>query len=179
MLYRLKLNTVAAPVGFFGRPSNVQEVLNRITPETYSDVFEQLERGEVRYVVIGGVAVVLRGHPRPVADLDFAVEPTPDEMSRAMDALNAVGFVPSIPLPLNALTVLRMFDPSQREVDIFVRPHVPFAELWEGAEHLRVGPCLVRVASLEHVLRAKRIDGRPRDLRDISELLTLGNDESL
>lgn len=168
----------ARRVPFGSPPGNVQEVLHRITPETYSDVFEQLERGQVRYVVIGGIAVVLHGHTRPVADLDFAVDPAPDEMNRAMNALVGLGFVPSIPLPLSVLTMLRMFDHSRREVNVFVRPHVPFAELWTDSERIMLCSAPVRVASLEHVLRAKRIEARPRDLLDINGLLTLKKDES-
>jgi len=145
-----------------------------MTPETYSDVFDRLERERVRYVVIGGVAVVMRGHVRPVADLDLAVSRHPDEMSRAVGALNALSFVPSIPLPLSVLTVLRLFDSSQREVNVIFRPHVPFDELWAGSEHIGLGRGVVRVASLEHLLRAKRIEGRPRDLSDIEGLLGLG-----
>jgi hypothetical protein len=90
-----------------------------------------------------------------------------------MGALNALGFVPSIPLPLSALTVLRMFDQSQREVDVFVRYHIPFAELWASSEHVCVGHSVARVASLEHLLRAKRINGRPHDLLDVEGLLAL------
>lgn len=156
------------PAAGTARPTKTE-----ITPEEYSDVFERLERGRVRYVVIGGVAVVLRGHVRPVADLDFAVEPTDGEMARAVGALVALGFAPSIPLPLSALSVLRLFDRSQREVNVFVRSRVPFAELWAASECLRVGRGVARVSSLEHLLRAKRIEGRPRDLLDISGLLSL------
>jgi hypothetical protein len=144
-----------------------------LTPQSFSDVFDWFEREHVRYVVIGGAAVVLHGYVRPIADLDFAVDPTPDEMSRAMSALYALGFVPSIPLPLSALTVMRMFDSSQREINVFVRSHAPFAELWASSEKICSGQSVVRVASLEHLLRAKRIDGRPRDLLDIEGLLTL------
>lgn len=144
-----------------------------LTPEAYSDVFDWLERGHVRYVVIGGVAVVLRGHVRPIADLDFAVNRAPDEMSRAMSALSALGFVPSIPLPLSALTVLRLFDQSQREINIIVRPYVPFADLWAGSEHICLGNGVARVASLEHLVQAKRVNGRPRDMLDIRGLLKL------
>jgi hypothetical protein len=144
-----------------------------LTPQTYSDVFDWLEREHVRYVVLGGVAVVLRGYVRPIADLDFAVEHTPEEMSRAMGALYALGFVPSIPLPLSALTMMRMFDSSQREINVFVRLHIPFAELWAASEKIPIGQGVVRVASLEHLLRLKRIDGRPRDLQDINGLLAL------
>ncbi len=84
---------------------------------TYSDVFDRLERDKVRYVVVSGVAVVLHGYVRPVADLDIVIDRSPDEARHAMMTLMASGFVPTIPLPLNALTVLRMFDGLNREVD--------------------------------------------------------------
>ena len=147
---------------------------NGLTPEAYSDVFERLEREGVRYVVVGGVAVVMRGHVRPIPDLDMVVNSEPGEMNRAVGVLCGLGFVPSIPLPPSLLTVLRMFDPSQREVNIIFRPHVPFAELWEDCEPMPLGRGVVRVASLEHLLRAKRIHGRPHDLSDIEALLRPG-----
>jgi hypothetical protein len=123
--------------------------------------------------VVGGVAVVLHGHVRPIADLDLVVDPAPEEMSRAVRTLNALGFVQSIPLPLSALTVMRMFDQHEREIDVFARYAIPFAELWEDSEHRRVGHGMARVASLEHVLRGKRINGRALDLPDIEGLLAL------
>lgn len=144
-----------------------------MTPEAFSDVFDRLERDGVRYVVVGSVAVVLHGHVRPVADLDFVIDRTPDEMSRVLNGLYALGFVPSIPLPLSALSVLRMLDQSEREIDVFVRYRIPFAELWAGSEHRPIGQSRARVASLEHLLRMKRITAQPRDLLDIEGLLML------
>jgi hypothetical protein len=37
-------------------------------------VFAALERAKVRYLVVGGVAVVLHGHLRVTADLDLDLE---------------------------------------------------------------------------------------------------------
>jgi hypothetical protein len=143
------------------------------TPETFRDVFDRLEGDAVRYVVVSGAAVVLRGHARPIADLDIVVDPAPEQSARAMRALTGVGFVPSIPLPLSLLSVLRMFDPARREVDVFVRYHVPFGELWDGSELLTVGGGVARVASLAHLLRVKRLVGRRHDLLDVEVLLAL------
>jgi len=81
--------------------------------------------------------------------------------------LMASGFVPTIPLPLNALTVLRMFDGLNREVDVFVRYYIPFEELLSASEMVCVSDNMVRVASLKHVIQAKRITRRPHDLQDI------------
>ena len=143
------------------------------SPETYRDVFDRLERDGVRYVVLSGVAVVLHGHARAVADLDIAIDPAPEEAARALRALACAGFVPSLPLPLTMLSVLRTFDPAGREVDVFVRYHIPFDDLWAEAERRNVGGGIARVISLEHLLRAKRINGRPHDLLDIAGLLAL------
>ena len=143
------------------------------TPLNYGDVFERLEHERVRYVVVSGMAVVLHGYVRPIADLDIVIDPAPDEARRAMYALVLSGFVPSLPLPLSAVTVMRMFDRSQREVDVFVRYHIPFDELWAHSENVRVGEHVARVASLDHLLKAKQITGRPHDLLDVEGLLAL------
>lgn len=147
--------------------------VNWTTPDAYCDLFDRLERNNVPYVVVSGVAVVLHGHVRPVVDLDIVIAATPHESHRAMQTLTEAGFVPSIPLPLSMVTVLRMFDPKQREVDVFVRYHIPFNELWASSEQKLVRKSVVRIMSMEHLLRAKRITGRPHDLRDIEGLLAL------
>jgi hypothetical protein len=149
------------------------KVVSLVSPETYCDVFDWLEREEVRYVGVGGIAVVLHGRARPVADLDVVVDPAPEESDRALRALTRAGFVPSLPLPLSMLTVLRLFDRAGREVDVFVRYQIPFEELWAASERRRVGNGVARVMSLEHLLHTKRIDGRPQDLLDLADLLVL------
>jgi hypothetical protein len=110
---------------------------------------------------------------RPVADLDVVIDPAPDQAASALRALAACGFVQSIPLPLSMVTVMRMFDRAQREVDVFVRYHIPFDQLWANSRHVRVGDSVVRIVSLAHLLQAKRINGRPHDLSDIAALLAL------
>jgi hypothetical protein len=148
---------------------------NPVTPATFSDVFNLLERANVRYVVVSGVAVVLRGYDRPIADLDIVISAQPGEPERAQHALMLGGFVPSIPVPLAMLRVLRMFDRSAREVDVFVRYHFPFDELLADSEMMNVGAGSIRVASLEHLLAAKKITGRPHDLEDVAALTSLKN----
>jgi hypothetical protein len=148
---------------------------NTITPATYIDVFELLERYSVRYVVVSGMAVVLHGHVRPLYDLDIVIAATPEEQNRALQVLMLAGFVPTIPIPLQLATVLRLFDQERRELDVFARYHIPFAELWEDSVQIRNGATIARVVSLAHLIRAKRITGRPHDLEDVAGLLTLSS----
>ena len=136
-------------------------------------VCDRLETAGVRYVAVSGTAVVLHGFIRPIADLDIVISSAPDDVTRAMQALTHAGFMPSLPLPMSAVTVMRMFDSSQREVDVFVRYAVPFEDLWTGSEKVRVNDSVVRVMSLDDLLRVKRIGARPHDLLDIDGLLAL------
>jgi hypothetical protein len=146
-------------------------MLDGLTPLNYNDVFHRLACNHVRYVVVSGVAVVLHGYVRPIADLDIVIDPLPEEGHRAMSSLMGLGFVPTVPLPLRLVTMLRMLDSSNREVDLFVRYHISFDELWCGSERVLVGDSLVPVVSLQHLIVAKRINGRPHDLLDIERLL--------
>lgn len=145
--------------------------LNILSPATYSDVFHRLEGDGIRYVVVSGMAVYLHGYERLVADLDIVIPP--GEADRAMRTLMLAGFVPSVPLPLSMLTVMRMFDAEQREIDLFVRYMIPFDELWKDSCHVRVENSVARVMSLEHLLKERRARARAGDLQDVEGLLAL------
>jgi hypothetical protein len=150
-------------------------VVDTNSPTKFCDVFERLEAGTARYVVVSGVAVVLHGHNRPVLDLDIVIDPTPVEAERVTQILMSAGFVPSIPLPLQMVTVLRMFDSTLREIDVFVRYSIPFAELWRDAKLVEVANQNVRIASFEHLIQLKQFNGRPHDLEDIEGLKRIAN----
>jgi ribosomal protein S18 acetylase RimI-like enzyme len=145
-------------------------------PETFCDVLEHLNRENARYVVVSGFAVVMHGHKRDIVDLDVVLDPSPGEAQRCMHALALAGFIPSIPLPLEMVSVLRLFDRLSREVDVFVRYHIPFEELWSSSESMKVGNQMARIAALEHVVQVKRIRSRPHDLADIEALMRMKNE---
>jgi ribosomal protein S18 acetylase RimI-like enzyme len=132
-------------------------------PETFCDVIDVLNRENVRYVIVGSVAVVLHGTEREVADLDIVTDPSPDEAQRCMHALALAGFIPSIPLPLplHMLTVVRLFDQSGREIDMFIRSDSLFRELWFNSELVQVGNQTARIAGLEHIRKMKQIYNEP------------------
>jgi hypothetical protein len=147
--------------------------MSPITPASYRDVFNLLEQYNVRYVVIGGVAVVLHGHLRLIADLDIVIAAAPAEQNRALQVLLMAGFVPSIPVPLNLLRMLRMFDQSERELDVFVKHYIAFDDLWNESIQIGIGESSARVVSLEHLVQLKRMTARPHDLSDNEALLAL------
>ncbi|HKO62066.1 MAG TPA: hypothetical protein VJV03_12960 [Pyrinomonadaceae bacterium] len=147
--------------------------MNPVHPETYADVFMHLQNGNLDYVVIGGLAAALHGFlERPVSDLDLAVRPVPQSAQALMSVLASAGFVATLPLPIMLVPVMRLFDSRAREIDVLVRSHVPFEELWQDAKMIHVSGAAVRVASLAHLIRSKRINGHAEDLERAEQLET-------
>jgi len=59
-------------------------------------ILAALEREQVEYVLIGAMAMAAQGLIRATRDLDFFVEPSPDNVERLKRALRAVFHDPSV-----------------------------------------------------------------------------------
>jgi len=60
-------------------------------PTDYEDLLRELVLGGVEFVLIGGWAVAVHGHPRATDDLDIFVRPTSANARRVIAALQAFG----------------------------------------------------------------------------------------
>lgn len=86
-----------------------------------------------------------------------------------MRSLMFAGFMPSVTLPLSMPTVMRLFDQSRREIDVFARFLIPFEELWADSVQVRVECSTPRVISRAH-LKGRRARARAHDLLDAEGL---------
>jgi hypothetical protein len=156
----------------------------------FEDTIKALNDAEVRYVVVGGLAVVLHGHIRHTYDLDLIVDLAPAEAHRAMETLTGLGFRPKVPVKADefadpstrarwiqekGLTVFAFWDPKDdtRIVDVFVDEPIAFEDLWARSVVLPLASTSVRVASIPDLVELKRRAGRPQDLTDIQALETI------
>ena len=153
----------------------------------FESLFAALNRGGVRYVVVGGVATVLHGYARLTVDVDLVVDLASAQAAKAIEVLTAVGLVPRV--PVNAaefadagkreswirdknMRVFTMLDPRNpmRQVDLFVEPPMDFEGLWARAELVHLEHTDVRIAAIRDLVAMKRIAGRPQDIADIEAL---------
>lgn len=150
-------------------------------------IFAALEASGARYLVVGGVAVVLHGHLRFTADLDLSLSLDEANVGAALTALEGLGYRPRAPVSLRAFA-----DPAQRaewertngltvfslwsaevpgtEIDLFVSDPVPFEPAWSRRLRAHLGTISVNVASLVDLIEMKRRAGRPQDLEDVRQL---------
>lgn len=155
--------------------------------QRFEPVLRALNDAGVRYLVVGGVAVVLHGHLRTTGDLDLVVELSPDNLIRALDALEESGFRPRPPVPLRSfadpqtrrswietknLQVFSLWHPELPgfEVDLFVEEPFDFDGAWSRRVEVELGGTTATVVGLEDLLVLKRAAGRARDLEDVSVL---------
>lgn len=155
-------------------------------------LFEALTQRDVRYVVVGGVAVVLHGHPRLTADVDLAIDLDPQPLAHAMQVLGELGFEPQLPISIEQfidpairaewisqrnITVFSLRSRSQSllTADVFAENPIPFADLWRDAVQVALNATTVRIASIAHLIEMKSLGGRPKDLEDIAHLREIEN----
>ena len=164
--------------------------------QRFEPVLRALNEGGVRYLVVGGVAVVLHGHLRTTGDLDLVVELSPDNLVRALDALEESGFRPRPPVPLRSfadpeirrswietknLQVFSLWHPELPgfEVDLFVEEPFDFDEAWNRRVEVQLAGMTAMVVGLDDLLVLKRAAGRARDLEDVAvlEAIARGGDD--
>ena len=150
----------------------------------------QLSGAGVRYLVVGGVAVVLHGYLRTTADLDLVIDLEAVNLTKAIDVLENAGFHPRPPVPLRALAdleqrqrwiaeknlqVLSLWHPAIPgfELDLFVKEPFVFDDAYGRASIARIDSSDVTVVSIDDLINMKRAAGRPRDQEDVQALLAL------
>ncbi len=163
-----------------------------------STILGALTDSRVRYVVVGGVAVVLHGHLRFTADLDLVIALDRDNVLAALSALKRLGFQPRSPVPADqfadpevratwirekGLTVFSLWGPDYpgTDVDLFAEEPIPFEDLSGRAQIADLSGRPTPIASIPDLIAMKRKAGRPTDLEDIAALeeiaLSLEQDE--
>lgn len=151
-------------------------------------VFRALNQAGVRYLVVGGLAVIAHGYVRFTQDLDLVIALEEQNARLAVEVLKQLGYRPRVPVQPEAFA-----DRSQREtwirekqmlvfqlvsdrhptvsIDVFVHEPFPFEEESRRALRHELAPdVIVPVVSLDTLLRLKREANRPNDQQDLRML---------
>ena len=139
------------------------------TVPDFEDLLVLLQRHEVRYLVIGGLAFIYHARPRYTKDMDLWIDPSPGNVRRANAALADFGSphllavdrpaeILQLGLPPNRIDLLRLIEGPE------------FAEAWKGRVKGKYGRAAVNWMDLDTLIDVKsRIDD-PRHRRDVRDL---------
>ena len=138
----------------------------------YQDVFRCLQKHDVKYVVIGGIAAVLHGVPRATFDLDLLIEATVDNATRLLQALlEAKLGTASLTTPdrllENEITIFR----DRLRIDVQTRtPGLDFASAWQRKQVMVHRQQEFFVLDLADLIASKTAAAREIDLSDVRAL---------
>ena len=151
----------------------------------YVELVEALAERGIRFVIVGGVAVVLHGVPRTTFDLDILLDLAAENVIAFVDVMAEQGLLPRAPVDPRGLADpttrsawigekhLKAFsfsDPRGGVVDVLLVAPLDYAEAVLDAEEIRVRAATVWIASIPALIRLKRAAGRDKDKADIEAL---------
>lgn len=151
----------------------------------YLELVKALDAAGVRFVVVGGVAVILHGVPRTTYDLDLIVDLAPENVERLVSLMDRLGYRPRAPVDPHGLA-----DPARRdawvrekglraftfwhergpEIDVLLDVGADYAVAARDALTLDVEGSPLRIASIDVLIALKSASGREQDRSDIEAL---------
>ncbi|MGB0369896.1 MAG: hypothetical protein ACPGN3_01000 [Opitutales bacterium] len=156
---------------------------------SFHTIVHALKAHNVRYIVVGGLAVIAHGYLRATRDADIVLELVPDNIESAFRALNQIGYRPTVPITSKQFSnadlrkiwhteknmqVLQFWSDSypDTKLDVFVQHPFDFNTEWESAksEHTGDQNTLVRFASIPTLISMKQSANRLKDQIDIEFL---------
>jgi predicted nucleotidyltransferase len=151
------------------------------SPLRLRELLERLVEAQIRFVLVGGLAVNAWCYMRSTQDVDVVPDPDPENLAKLDRLLQELGGQVDVGGRLldsaSISTFLRTGDRTfvrtdLGQVDVLQGlPQIPrFEELEGEAKQIDIDGLAVRVCSLEHLLEMKRASDRPRDRDDLEAL---------
>lgn len=139
----------------------------------FRDLLAAFADSGVKYVLLGGYAVIFHGRPRATKDLDLLVAIDADNIQRLVAALQRFGATHEIVDAARGLHAdeVVFFGLSPLRVDILGSASgIEFDGVYARAIRTSLDGVSVPVISLDDLIENKRASGRARDLEDCAEL---------
>lgn len=152
----------------------------------YEEVIKAFNRENIEFVIIGGIALNLHGVPRTTMDLDMAVALEDENLKKIVTILKTLGHRPRAPVDIDEFAIENLekwrnekkmdaftfWNPKKpyEEIDILIYNPIEFRELKTRAKIISADGLEIPIASIDHLIKLKRISNREQDKSDIIAL---------
>jgi len=145
---------------------------------------QELHRGGVEFIIVGGAAATIHGSARVTQDLDLVYARTPENIARLAAALAPHspylrGAPPGLPFRWDAETIRRglNFTLTTTLGDLNLLGEIVggggYADFLSHNQVVKVSGSEYRCLGLARLIHVKRAAGRPKDLEAVAELEAL------
>jgi hypothetical protein len=153
------------------------------------DLILELTRARVRFIVAGGVAMVLHGIERMTVDLDIMLDFEPENVDRFLACASRLGLTPRAPVSAGILRdkgkraelvetkgalVFTFIDTGNpyRQLDVFISPDLDYSQFAGSTRTVPVESETIRVLTPQALLDLKLQIREPRD-KDLFDIKAL------
>jgi len=144
-----------------------------LTSPDFKELLNLFKKHNVKYLVVGGYAVMLYTEPRFTKDLDLLISIEIKNATAVYNALKEFG-APLVDLNVKDFSqegyFYQMGRPPMR-VDILMSiPGVEFSSAWNRRKRLTIDGIEMSFISKEDLIASKKASGRSQDLIDVKNL---------
>ena len=153
----------------------------------FEAIFKELDRRQIRYLVIGGIAVNLHGFARATGDLDIMLWLEEGNLEKFVAMVKFLKMKPRAPVPLESfldlqqrnkwikekgMKVFSVYNPKKEieHIDIMLENYISFDRAYQNREVVSAVGIKISVLSIPDLIKLKKIAGRERDKIDIQAL---------
>ncbi|MCX7735960.1 MAG: nucleotidyltransferase family protein [Candidatus Kapabacteria bacterium] len=153
----------------------------------YFDFLEELYKQDIKYLIVGGLAVNLYGVPRITQDIDIIVSTDEENLIKILQILENLNYKPQ--LPIKAEEILNSekikfwienknlkafsfynFDDNSKIIDILLAHNLDFNSAYQRKKTLKIKDFLINLVSIDDLIELKRFAGRLQDFSDVEML---------
>ncbi len=139
----------------------------------FKEFIKLLNSNNVKYLVVGGYALALHGHPRYTKDIDIWVQSDLENAQKLLKSLHSFGFSELDLIEEDFLkpgNVIQLGYPPSR-IDLLTQATgVNFEECYLKKIELKLEDVVINFIDLENLIKNKKATGRLQDLADIEKL---------
>lgn len=139
----------------------------------FKEFLESLNAHDVRYLVVGGYAVALHGHPRYTKDLDVWIELSPENAENIIRALDEFGFGSLGLQPDDFLQpdqIIQLGYPPNRIDILTTLKGLKFEACYATKVDVDIQGLHIKLIDIESLKKNKIATGRTQDLADAENL---------
>ena len=144
-----------------------------IIDKDFKEFIQLLHKNDVKYLIVGGYAVALHGHPRYTKDLDIWIWIHKDNAEKLLNTLKEFGFT-SLGLKiddfLSSGNIIQLGYPPNR-IDLLTSVDgVDFEECYKTKIKVEIEDIEAFFIDLPNLKKNKKASGRHQDLADLENL---------
>lgn len=141
--------------------------------QDFKEFIQLLNDNQVKYLVIGGYAVAVHGHPRYTKDIDIWIEISEENAQKLVTALTQFGFE-SLDLTSEDFQtphqIIQLGYPPNR-IDLITNPDgIDFQTCYDSKIEVTLNDVPVKFINLDNLKKNKLASGRLQDLADLEKL---------